>query len=96
MGYLSETFQLGTSPQIYEMRVDTNVSNRYAVTLITSKVKNFGNASQETTFSVVTPDQAFISAFTMEIDGKKYEAYVQEKEEAKDTYHRVETLEKCS
>ncbi|ERL91287.1 hypothetical protein D910_08620 [Dendroctonus ponderosae] len=80
---------IATSPQIYQMRVDTNVSNRYAVTLVTSKVRNIGDAAQEATFSVVTPDQAFISGFTMEIDGKKYKAYVQEKEEARETYDRA-------
>ncbi|XP_030759814.1 inter-alpha-trypsin inhibitor heavy chain H4-like isoform X7 [Sitophilus oryzae] len=73
-------------PKIYQMRVDTNISNRYAKTLITSKVKNLSPKSQEATFSIVTPDKAFISGFVMEIDGKKYEAYVKEKEEAKKTY----------
>ncbi|CAH1130948.1 unnamed protein product [Ceutorhynchus assimilis] len=76
-------------PKIYEMRVDTNVSNRYAKTVITSKVKNLDSKAQEATFSIVTPDQAFISGFVMEIDGKKYEAYVQEKEEAKQTYDQA-------
>ncbi|XP_076256938.1 inter-alpha-trypsin inhibitor heavy chain H4-like isoform X2 [Rhynchophorus ferrugineus] len=73
-------------PQIYEMLLHTNVSNRYAKTLITSKVKNLNTKAQETTFSIVTPEKAFISGFTMEIDGKTYEAYVKEKEEAKKTY----------
>ncbi|XP_050295502.1 inter-alpha-trypsin inhibitor heavy chain H4-like isoform X20 [Anthonomus grandis grandis] len=76
-------------PKIYEMRVETNVSNRYAKTLITSRVKNLDIKAQEATFSVVTPDKAFISSFVMEIDGKKYEAYVQEKEEAKKTYEEA-------
>ncbi|KAF7286210.1 hypothetical protein GWI33_007167 [Rhynchophorus ferrugineus] len=76
-------------PQIYEMLLHTNVSNRYAKTLITSKVKNQNTYAQETTFSIVMPDKAFISSFTMEIDGKKYEAFVQEKAEAKKTYDRA-------
>ncbi|XP_076256912.1 inter-alpha-trypsin inhibitor heavy chain H4-like isoform X3 [Rhynchophorus ferrugineus] len=76
-------------PQIYEMLLHTNVSNRYAKTLITSKVKNLNTKAQETTFSIVTPEKAFISGFTMEIDGKKYEAYVKEKEEAKKTYDQA-------
>ncbi|KAJ8941609.1 hypothetical protein NQ314_010340 [Rhamnusium bicolor] len=76
-------------PKIYEMRIDTNVSNRFAKTLVTSKVRNLAKSAQEATFSVVIPDQAYISGFTMEIDGKSYEAYVQEKEEAKNTYKNV-------
>ncbi|KAG5863933.1 hypothetical protein JTB14_012136 [Gonioctena quinquepunctata] len=73
-------------PKIYEMRVDTNVSNRFAKSQITSKVKNLDKKAQEATFSVVIPEQAYISGFIMEIDGKKYEAYVQEKEQAQTTY----------
>ncbi|XP_076256928.1 inter-alpha-trypsin inhibitor heavy chain H4-like isoform X2 [Rhynchophorus ferrugineus] len=76
-------------PQIYEMLLHTNVSNRYAKTLVTSKVKNQSPYAQETTFSLVIPDKAFISGFTMEIDGKEYEAFVQEKVEAKRTYDRA-------
>ncbi|XP_018570730.1 inter-alpha-trypsin inhibitor heavy chain H4 isoform X2 [Anoplophora glabripennis] len=76
-------------PKIYEMRVDTNVSNRFAKTLITSKVKNLDKSAQAATFSVVLPDQAYISGFTMEIDGKSYEAYVQEKKEAENTYKKA-------
>ncbi|XP_066249128.1 inter-alpha-trypsin inhibitor heavy chain H4-like isoform X3 [Euwallacea similis] len=73
-------------PKIYQMTVETNVSNRFAKTLITSKVSNLNSKAQEATFSVVTPDKAFISGFVMRIDGKNYEAYVQEKEHAKQTY----------
>ncbi|KAJ8955624.1 hypothetical protein NQ318_001454, partial [Aromia moschata] len=73
-------------PKIYEMRIDSNVSSRFAKTLVTSKVRNLAKSAQEATFSVVIPEQAYISGFTMEIDGKAYEAYVQEKEEAQKTY----------
>ncbi|VEN45432.1 unnamed protein product [Callosobruchus maculatus] len=73
-------------PKIYEMNINTNVSNRYAKTQIASKVKNLDKSANEAEFSVVTPERAFISGFVMEIDGKSYKAYVQEKEEAKKTY----------
>ncbi|KAL3280741.1 hypothetical protein HHI36_003976 [Cryptolaemus montrouzieri] len=73
-------------PKISSMNVETNVTNRFATTVVTSKVKNFDEKPQEATFSVVLPETAYISGFVMEIDGKKYKAYVQEKEEAKKTY----------
>ncbi|XP_056645310.1 inter-alpha-trypsin inhibitor heavy chain H4-like isoform X1 [Diorhabda sublineata] len=76
-------------PKIYEMRVEANVSNRFAKCQITSKVKNLDKEAHEATFSVVIPEQAYISGFIMEIDGKQYEAYVQEKEEAKKTYDKA-------
>ncbi|XP_049822945.1 inter-alpha-trypsin inhibitor heavy chain H4-like isoform X1 [Aethina tumida] len=77
------------TPKIYEMNIETNVTNRFATTLITSKVKNFDQSPQETTFSVVLPESAFISEFIMEMGGKKYKAYVKEKEEAKRIYDKA-------
>lgn len=58
-----------------------------------SKVRNVANTPQETTFSVVIPDTAFISGFSMEINGKNYTAIVKEKEEAEDIYAQVTLLQ---
>ncbi|XP_044254677.1 inter-alpha-trypsin inhibitor heavy chain H4-like [Tribolium madens] len=74
------------SPKINSMHIETTINNRFAKTLITSKVKNTKNKAEETTFSVILPENAFISEFEMEIDGKIYKAYVKEKEEAKTIY----------
>ncbi|RZC39131.1 inter-alpha-trypsin inhibitor heavy chain H4-like, partial [Asbolus verrucosus] len=68
------------------MKVDSNVTNRFAKTAVTSKVKNLAKTAQEATFSVVLPETAYITGFVMEIGGKSYEAYVKEKEEAKQIY----------
>ncbi|XP_019867100.2 inter-alpha-trypsin inhibitor heavy chain H3 isoform X2 [Aethina tumida] len=73
-------------PKIYEMNLETNVTNRFAKTLITSKVKNAEDEAAEATFSVIIPEQAFITGLIMEIDGKNYTAYVEEKQQAKKTY----------
>lgn len=56
---------------------------------MTSKVRNIGKKAQEATFFVVLPDSAFISGFIMEIDGKNYTAYVEEKKKAQKTYDDV-------
>lgn len=71
------------------MHVTANVTNRFVHTLFQSRVKNHGSEAREASFSVVLPDTAYISGFTLEIDGKKYEAYVKEKEEAKNIYNQV-------
>lgn len=71
------------------MDINSNVSNRFAKTLIHSKVKNPQTTAKEATFSVVLPEKAFISEFVMEIGGKSYKAYVKEKEEAKNIYDKV-------
>lgn len=71
------------------MDITSNVSNRFASTLVVSKVKNWQNVAKETTFTVVLPEKAFISEFVMEVGGKRYKAYVKEKEEAKKVYNEV-------
>uniref|UniRef100_A0A6P7EY96 Inter-alpha-trypsin inhibitor heavy chain H4-like isoform X1 n=1 Tax=Diabrotica virgifera virgifera TaxID=50390 RepID=A0A6P7EY96_DIAVI len=73
-------------PIISEFNIHSNISNRFAKTLVTSKVKNAEKNPKEATFTVVLPEKAFISKFVMEIGGKSYEAYVKEKEEAKNIY----------
>ncbi|RZB41582.1 inter-alpha-trypsin inhibitor heavy chain H4, partial [Asbolus verrucosus] len=77
------------NPKISSMEIQTNVSNRFATTLVTSRVKNLKKTAAETTFSVILPENAFISEFVMEIGGKSYKAYVKEKEEAKRIYQEA-------
>ncbi|XP_072382761.1 inter-alpha-trypsin inhibitor heavy chain H4-like isoform X1 [Diabrotica undecimpunctata] len=74
---------------IYDFGVKSNISNRYSTTVITSKVKNPDANSKEAVFSVVLPENAYISEFVMEIKGKQYKAYVKEKEEAKNIYNKA-------
>lgn len=76
-------------PQIYQMHIKSNISNRFANTTIISKVRNLATETQEATFSIILPKDAFISGFIMEVDGKNYTAYVKEKEEAKKQYDDV-------
>lgn len=71
------------------MNINTNITNRFATTLVTSKVRNIKHEAAHTTFSVILPENAFISQFEMEIKGKVYKAYVKEKEEAKKIYEKV-------
>ncbi|XP_063902781.1 inter-alpha-trypsin inhibitor heavy chain H4-like isoform X2 [Zophobas morio] len=85
----TDSNNIQVNPQIYSMQINANVSNRYARTLITSKVRNLKDKSKETTFSVILPENAFISEFEMEIKGKVYKAYVKEKEEAKKIYQQA-------
>ncbi|XP_075235553.1 inter-alpha-trypsin inhibitor heavy chain H4-like isoform X2 [Lycorma delicatula] len=73
-------------PEVYSLHVESRIKYRYAQTLVTSRVANPANKSQEVQFTVILPDTAFISSFKMEIKGKIYKAYVKEKDEAKKIY----------
>lgn len=74
---------------IYKLHVTSNVTNRFAHTLINSRVKNYEPRAAEAVFSVIIPDTAYISGFMLEVDGKRYEGHVKEKEEAKNIYGQV-------
>lgn len=71
------------------MIMNSKVSNRFARTEILSKMRNPSASSKETTFLVVLPAAAFITGFTMEIQGKNYTALVEEKAKAIETYSRA-------
>ncbi|XP_045167329.2 inter-alpha-trypsin inhibitor heavy chain H3-like [Mercenaria mercenaria] len=77
------------SPRIYSLHIRTDIQFRFATTLVTSRVANPANYSQETVFDVILPDEAFISNFTLEIDGKIYPGIVKDKDEAKKDYEKA-------
>ncbi|XP_049776703.1 inter-alpha-trypsin inhibitor heavy chain H4-like isoform X2 [Schistocerca cancellata] len=73
-------------PRVYKLHVSSEVRNRYAKTLITSRIGNPANQAQEVSFDAVLPENAFISRFVIEMDGVAYEAFVRGKEEARQQY----------
>ncbi|GLV32309.1 hypothetical protein CBL_00980 [Carabus blaptoides fortunei] len=76
-------------PQLQSMHVDAYIRNRYARTVVSSRYLNPDNRSQETTFSIVLPDTAFISGFVMQVKDKQYAAFIREKAEAKRQYQQA-------
>ncbi|XP_046993064.1 inter-alpha-trypsin inhibitor heavy chain H4-like isoform X4 [Schistocerca americana] len=76
-------------PDVYSLHVVSHVRNRYARTVVTSRVANTANVSREISFDAVLPETAFISGFVIEMDGKAYEAYVKGKEEAREEYQQA-------
>merc|ERR1712038_1455468 len=75
-----------SSPYISLFHVTSHVQFRYAHTLVTSYVKNPTNTSQEISFAAVIPNDAFISNFSMVLQGEEHVAEVKEKEEARREY----------
>ncbi|XP_053171456.1 inter-alpha-trypsin inhibitor heavy chain H3-like [Scomber japonicus] len=56
---------------------------------MTSKALNKANTSQEIVFEVELPKTAFITNFSMEIDGQEYVGEVKEKQKAKKQYEKA-------
>lgn len=70
------------SPVVEYLKLSTDVNNGYANTTVEEKLYNPANASVEDSFSFLIPEEAFISGFSLIIDGEEYKAEVLEKEEA--------------
>ncbi|XP_055040211.2 inter-alpha-trypsin inhibitor heavy chain H3 isoform X1 [Misgurnus anguillicaudatus] len=75
--------------EVQSVKVDCKVTLRYAHTVMTTKVLNKADVSQEVFFEVELPKTSFITNFTMEIDGKTYTGEVKEKEKAKKQYEKA-------
>uniref|UniRef100_A0A669DGS4 Inter-alpha-trypsin inhibitor heavy chain 3 n=1 Tax=Oreochromis niloticus TaxID=8128 RepID=A0A669DGS4_ORENI len=90
---LAEQLSLGSSGhlqvEVYSVTVDCTVTSRFAHTVMTSKAFNKANSSQEIFFEVELPKTAFITNFSMEIEGQVYVGEVKEKEKAKKQYEKA-------
>ncbi|XP_071351222.1 inter-alpha-trypsin inhibitor heavy chain H3-like [Trachinotus anak] len=75
--------------EVYSVTVDCTVTSRFAHTVMTSKALNKANSSQEIFFEVELPKTAFITNFSMEIEGQVYVGEVKEKEKAKNQYEKA-------
>uniref|UniRef100_A0A665UMS4 Inter-alpha-trypsin inhibitor heavy chain H3 n=1 Tax=Echeneis naucrates TaxID=173247 RepID=A0A665UMS4_ECHNA len=69
--------------------LSVSVTSRFAHTVMTSVALNRANTSQEIFFDVELPKTAFITNFSMEIEGQVYVGEVKEKEKAKQQYEKA-------
>ncbi|XP_047202366.1 inter-alpha-trypsin inhibitor heavy chain H3-like isoform X1 [Girardinichthys multiradiatus] len=75
--------------EVHSVTVDCTVTSRFAHTVLTSVALNRANSSKEIFFEVELPKSAFITNFSMEIEGKVYVGEVKEKEKAKKQYEKA-------
>ncbi|KAM6169923.1 inter-alpha-trypsin inhibitor heavy chain H4 [Rhynchocyon petersi] len=87
---LLTALQATTAPKndidIYSLTVDSRVSCRFAHTVVTSRVVNRADTVKEATFQVELPKSAFITNFSMTIDGVTYPGNIKEKAAAQERY----------
>ena len=74
---------------ITKFHVNTTIKFRYAITTVTSYVKNPGTEAKKAEFSMTIPDTAFISNMSMIIKDKEYVSEVKGKEEAKEKFEEA-------
>lgn len=69
--------------------ITSKISSRFANTLVTSKLQNKSPNNREAKFVVHLPETAFISNFSMVVNGKHFIARVKEKNVAKTEYEKA-------
>ncbi|XP_035760849.1 inter-alpha-trypsin inhibitor heavy chain H3-like [Neolamprologus brichardi] len=75
--------------EVHSVTVDCTVTSCFAHTVMTSKAFNKASSSQEIFFEVELPKTAFITNFSMEIEGQVYVGEVKDKEKAKKQYEKA-------
>lgn len=78
-----------TDIEVYSIDINSQVTSRFAHNVITSRAVNRANISKEAIFDVDLPKTAFITNFTMIIDGVTYPGVIKEKEAAKKQYDQA-------
>ncbi|XP_061166914.1 inter-alpha-trypsin inhibitor heavy chain H4-like [Saccostrea echinata] len=73
-------------PEIYYLHVTSEIDFRFAKTVVTSKVVNKEPVAREAVFDLTLPNEAFITAFKLIINGKEIHGKVKEKEQAKQEF----------
>lgn len=71
------------------LNVSSQISSRFANTLVTSALENRSPHNQEAKFAVQLPETAFISNFSMVVNGKHYIGKVKERNAAKNEYDKA-------
>ncbi len=76
-------------PVVDYLRINADVNNGYAITTVEEKLSNQLDILVEDEFKFLIPDEAFISGFSLIIDGKEYRADVLPKQEAKQKFEQA-------
>merc|ERR1719412_3263225 len=75
--------------ELTSFHVKTTIGFRYSRTEVTALYRNPGLQANKAVFTMVLPESAFVSNFSMTIKEEEYVAEVKEKEEAKRTYEEA-------
>ncbi|XP_007950267.1 inter-alpha-trypsin inhibitor heavy chain H3 [Orycteropus afer afer] len=75
--------------EIYSTKIISKVTSRFAHNVVTTRAVNRAEKAKEVSFDVELPKTAFITNFTLTIDGVTYPGNVKEKEVAKKQYEKA-------
>lgn len=89
VNYLANLSLCDNDLRITDMLIKADTYNRYSTVSVQSVVQNNNNVSKEMDFTVILPDEAFISYFKMESNSQTLYGVVKEKKEADEAYNRA-------
>uniref|UniRef100_A0A673U2M3 Inter-alpha-trypsin inhibitor heavy chain H3 n=1 Tax=Suricata suricatta TaxID=37032 RepID=A0A673U2M3_SURSU len=75
--------------EVYSTKINCKVTSRFAHNVVTTRAVNRADTAKEVSFDVELPKTAFITNFTLTIDGVTYPGNVKEKEVAKKQYEKA-------
>ncbi|XP_037386421.1 inter-alpha-trypsin inhibitor heavy chain H3 isoform X1 [Talpa occidentalis] len=75
--------------EIYSTKISSKVTSRFAHNVVTTRAVNRADTAKEVSFDVELPKTAFITNFTLTIDGVTYPGNIKEKEVAKKQYEKA-------
>uniref|UniRef100_A0A8D2DE54 Inter-alpha-trypsin inhibitor heavy chain H3 n=1 Tax=Sciurus vulgaris TaxID=55149 RepID=A0A8D2DE54_SCIVU len=75
--------------EVYSTKISCKVTSRFAHNVVTTKAINNADKAKEVSFDVELPKTAFITNFTLTIDGVTYPGNIKEKEVAKKQYEKA-------
>ncbi|GFN75598.1 inter-alpha-trypsin inhibitor heavy chain h3 [Plakobranchus ocellatus] len=74
--------EASSTTRVESFQVRSDIRFRFATTEVSSRIRNLDNKTQEVSFDVTMPDQAFMVAFFMIIDGERYDGQVRKRQTA--------------
>ncbi|MFZ2411621.1 MAG: VIT domain-containing protein [Candidatus Methanoperedens sp.] len=86
---LALTAVAAAQPVVDYLNINADVNNGYAITTVEEKLTNPLDTPSEDEFKFMIPEEAFISGFTLIIDGKEYNADVLPRQEAKEKFEQA-------
>ncbi|XP_076985126.1 inter-alpha-trypsin inhibitor heavy chain H3 [Tamandua tetradactyla] len=75
--------------EVYSTKISCQVTSRFAHNVVTTRAVNRADTAKEVSFDVELPKTAFITNFTLTIDGVTYPGNIKEKEVAKKQYEKA-------
>ncbi|XP_008578295.1 PREDICTED: inter-alpha-trypsin inhibitor heavy chain H3 isoform X2 [Galeopterus variegatus] len=80
---------VANSIEVYSTKISCKVTSRFAHNVVTTRAVNRADTAKEVSFDVELPKTAFITNFTLTIDGVTYPGNVKEREVARKQYEKA-------